>query len=138
MAKELSSGIVLFYKENNHIEYLLLKHSQGHWAFPKGHVESEESLQETALRETKEETGLEIDLNDKFRKQITYFFKSKDVIISKDVIFFLAQSKNMKVILSEEHTDFKWLPFSKALRLLKYKTQKETLKKANNYLKNEK
>ena len=58
---EKSCGIVLFYSD----EFLIIQHStesnelKGHWDFPKGHVEENETELETASRELKEETGIE-------------------------------------------------------------------------------
>ena len=40
--------------------YLLARHNGGHWSFPKGHVEKNETEKETALREIREETGLNV------------------------------------------------------------------------------
>lgn len=41
------------------IEICMVKDSYGHWTFPKGHIEQEETLQEAAGREISEETGLD-------------------------------------------------------------------------------
>ena len=60
MEKEKSCGTMCF----NQNKILMVKHNKGHWAFPKGHVEENETEQETALRETKEETGLIVSIED--------------------------------------------------------------------------
>ena len=52
------------------IQYLLLKHRAGHWNFPKGLIEKGEKLEQAALREVKEEAGLE---NLKFIKGFKVF-----------------------------------------------------------------
>ena len=55
------------------IEILLIRHKNGgHWAFPKGHVEKKETEEDTALREIREETGLEVLLDTGFRRAVTY------------------------------------------------------------------
>ena len=56
MAIEITSGAVVYRKNNGEIEYLLLEsQNKGHfWGFPKGHVEGNETLEETAKREIKE------------------------------------------------------------------------------------
>ncbi|MFZ5500518.1 MAG: NUDIX domain-containing protein, partial [Candidatus Micrarchaeota archaeon] len=56
MPDEKSCGIVLFSEDGGRL-YLLLHYTAGHWDFPKGHVEADESEAETALRELLEETG---------------------------------------------------------------------------------
>lgn len=56
MKKEKSAGAVII----NDKKVLLLHYSSGHWDFPKGHIEKGETELETAKREVKEETGLDI------------------------------------------------------------------------------
>ena len=65
MIKETSAGIVLYRKENTKNLFLLLHYPSGHWDFVKGKMEKNETTHETAIRETKEETGITIG-----RKQI--------------------------------------------------------------------
>ena len=59
--KHHSIGIILFFRSPRKIKYLLLKQHQGHWGFPKGHIEKGEKYIETAVRELKEETGIKKD-----------------------------------------------------------------------------
>ncbi len=56
--KNHSVGIILFHRFPRKIMYLLLKQHQGHWGFPKGHIEKGERLIDTAVRELREETGI--------------------------------------------------------------------------------
>ena len=58
MIEETSAGIVLFRKEESKILFLLLHYPSGHWDFVKGKMEQGESTHQTAVRETKEETGI--------------------------------------------------------------------------------
>ena len=58
MIEETSAGIVLFRKEESKTLFLLLHYPSGHWDFVKGKMEKNESTHETAIRETKEETGI--------------------------------------------------------------------------------
>ncbi len=133
MKREKSCGVVVFHRGKD-IEYLLLHYPSGHWDFPKGHVEEGEEEEDTARRETKEETGLDVDIIPGFRKRISYFYKHKELIV-KDVIFFLAESRIKEVKLSFEHKGFKWLPFGDAMKLITYKNSKDVLEKANGFLK---
>jgi len=76
MPKEKSAGAIIFRKENNKNYFLLLHYPSGHWEFPKGHVEGNETEEETVKREIKEETGLDnIVLLAGFKKYIKYFFR---------------------------------------------------------------
>lgn len=74
MAIEVTSGAVVYRQGENGIEYLLLEsQNKGHfWGFPKGHVEGNESLEETALREIKEETQLELPIDTSFKVYTEY------------------------------------------------------------------
>ena len=117
MEKEKSAGAVVFRKDKE-TKYLLLHYEAGHWDFPKGHIEANETDEDTIKRETEEETGL------------------KDIrLISKDVIFYLAETKKAKIKLSFEHIGYKWLPFKQTLEKLTFKNAKDILKKADSFLK---
>jgi bis(5'-nucleosidyl)-tetraphosphatase len=135
MPAETSAGIVVFFSENKEIKYLLLHYSEGHWDFPKGHVEGIETLEQAALRETKEETGLEVPINEGFKEHISYFYKNRQgVIINKTVYFFVGQSATKEVKLSFEHIGYAWHSYENALKKLTYENAKEILRKANAFL----
>jgi len=137
MPIEKSAGAVLFRRENGKIKYLLIKYGWGHWEFPRGLIEKGESLEETARREIKEETGIEdIKFIPGFRKWIKFFFKLKGKNIMKIATFLLAETKTKEVKLSFEHQDWAWLEYKDALERLTYDNSKEVLKKAHNFLLN--
>lgn len=54
--------------------------------------------------------------------------------VHKEVIYFLAETPETKVTLSEEHTDYQWLDYQQAMNLLTFKETKEMLKRAHDYL----
>ncbi len=56
---ELSAGGVIYRTTPGDTQVLLIRDSYGHWGFPKGHVEPGETGEEAALRECREETGLD-------------------------------------------------------------------------------
>ena len=58
MQKEVSAGIILYNDVNGRKEFLVLKYPGGHWDFVKGKIENSEEPKQTAIRETKEETGI--------------------------------------------------------------------------------
>ena len=117
---EKSAGAVMVFRD----KYLLLHYGAGHWGFPKGNIEKSENEKITALREMKEETGLEAELVSGFRKKINYKYKKGGELVDKTVVYFLARAKNDKVILSEEHKDHTWLPYEEARDLLTYENSK--------------
>jgi 8-oxo-dGTP pyrophosphatase MutT (NUDIX family)/type II secretory pathway pseudopilin PulG len=132
MKKESSAGAVIFFQKNNKREYLLLNYIGGHWGFPKGHIELNENPIKTALREIKEETGLDVKIFPNFERKITYSFYHKGEFVIKDVIFYLAKAKSQKVTLSDEHKGYVWLPYQRAYQLITY--EKNILKGAENFL----
>ena len=120
---EKSCGVVLF----NSDKFLLLHHNNedsrvdGHWDFPKGHVELGEEEIDTALRELKEETEIEdVDIIPSFKQFINYNISKDTLSVSKKVIFFLAETKVWDVSLSSEHQNFVWLNFEEAIILRQY------------------
>ena len=127
---EKSCGIVLF----NSDEFLLIQHptksngDEGHWDFPKGHVEGNETELETAKRELIEETGIvNFRLFDGFRHRIEYNFQKGNEMVPKEVIFFLAESNTKEVELSSEHQNFVWLNKDLAHNKLTYTNAREVL-----------
>ena len=137
MKNEQSAGIVFFRKIENRIEFLLLHYPSGHWDLVKGHVESNETAKETAKRESKEETGItDIKFIDGFEEEIEYYFKYDNQDIHKKVIFFLSETKQNRITLSDEHLNFIWLDFENATKKITFDTAKQIVKKANDLLQN--
>jgi len=134
MKKEKSAGAIIFFESRGKREYLILNYLGGHWSFAKGHIEINEDPVKTTLREVKEETSLDIKIIPGFQRITTYSFKHKGEIVIKEVIFYLAKSKNQKVILSEEHKGYVWLPFKQAFYLLTYQDDKNNLKDAEFFI----
>ena len=137
MGTEKSAGIVLFRNTTNKNKFLLLNYPQGHWDFIKGKVEQNEIPHETALRETKEETGISnVEFIDDFKEYVEYDFRFKNENIHKKVIFFLAKTDEEKISLSHEHNDFVWLEYSDAIKKITFRNAKNVLSKANEFLLN--
>jgi bis(5'-nucleosidyl)-tetraphosphatase len=133
---EKSCGVVVLSKcENDTEKFLLLRYPQGHWEFPKGHVEEGENEKETALRELEEETGLNnVSLIDGFREMMNYKFTYKEKMISKDVVFFLGIVNCNDVDLSHEHQDYDWLSYEDAMQKVTFKNARIVLRKAKDFL----
>ena len=132
MIKEKSCGAVVYKKEEETIYFLIEEMKAGHYSIPKGHVENNETEIETALREIKEETNLEVNLDSNFREVVSY---SPYEGCIKDVVFFVAESKtfDMKEQLIEV-TSLKWLEPVDAINILTFDSDKEVLRKALKYL----
>lgn len=145
--REKSAGIILFRREApqrksllhgfhaslgwQETYYLLLHYEAGHWDFSKGNIEPGETDFQAAIRELKEETGItQIRQYPKFKEKITFSFKKEGKLVHKEVTYFLAETKELKVKLTE-HTAYQWLPYEKTLQQLTFKNSQELLKKAN-------
>ena len=133
MTKEKSCGALVLRKYRGRYQILILKHRLGgHWSFPKGHVENQETEQETALREVREETGLCIELLRDFRKQVTY---SPRTGITKDVVYFLGYAENSETVRQEEEiSEIRWVDLKECHRFLSYTNDRSLLDHARNYL----
>ena len=137
MIEAISAGIILVNENGSEKQFLLLNYPTGHWDFIKGGIEDGESLQQTAIRETREETGItDIEFIEGFKEEIEYFFRAENQNVHKKVIFFLAKTNSKNVILSHEHLDSVWLNYNDALKILTYDNAINLLKKSNTFLLN--
>ena len=136
MVYERSAGIVIYRQLKDGREYLLLHYPGGHFDFPKGHIEKDETEREAAFRELKEETGLEkIVWIEGFHEKIHYTYHHGKELMSKDVVFFLGRTTQKKITISHEHKGSVWLPFPEAHKQTTFQTAKDLLKKAEQFLK---
>jgi len=132
--KERSAGAVVF-REDKERKFLLLHYEAGHWDFPKGNIEEGEEEKKAVMREIEEETGIkDTTFIDGFKEKINYFYKREGNMISKEVIFYLVETKEEKVKISFEHIGFEWVDYDDALKRLTFKNAKDILKKAQGYL----
>ena len=100
------------------------------WSFPKGKIESGETLEETAIREIREETGIHIKVDNHFRAVVPSA-KPGD---TRTVAFFLGKSlEGMKEPIPDEVEYAEWVPVEKALELVRYEPDREVLRKAMDY-----
>lgn len=126
---EKSCGAVIYYKAKQNVKILLVKNNNGrYWSFPKGHIEQSENEQQTALREIKEETGLDVTLKKGFREISEYCPFGK---IRKRVVFFLAQAFTDNVKIQEEEIDsYIWVDLQQARKMCTYDNDLRIIEKA--------
>lgn len=91
---EKSCGVVVFKQEKGKDYVLLVHHNLGHWGIPKGHVEDQETEEETAKREVLEETGINTSIIEGFRESIIYSPKEN---VLKEVVFFIGKAINNEI-----------------------------------------
>lgn len=133
MRQEKSCGAIILKHECTNLQVLLLKHNAGHWAFAKGHVEGNETEEQTALREIKEETSLNVKLDTNFRTTVTY---SPMEDVEKEVVYFLAYKiEGKETPQLEEISQMKWLNLQEAKNTVTYERDREILEKVERYLK---
>ena len=128
MKREKSCGAVVIDRDR----VLIIKQTAGHTSFPKGHVEPGETEIETAKREILEETGLEVEIDDRFRMTETYSPKAG---VMKDVIFFLARPVGGELHAQETEVEsIRWLSFDAARRAITYAGARKILDAAVKFI----
>ena len=124
---EKSCGAVIYRMTERHeVRILLVKNKNGKcWTFPKGHIESGESEEETALREIKEETGLSVRIVPGFRKISTYRPFGK---IKKTAVFFLAETTKSVVSMQPSEIDYYlWVSLDEAMKMCRHENDTNIL-----------
>ena len=135
MIEATSAGAILFRETRGRREYLLLKSRPGDWEFPKGGVEGEEELQQTAIREVTEEAGIEdFRLLDGFREDYDYVFEANGNTIHKTVHLFIAKSFEASAELSKEHRDLQWRDYEQAINTITQDGPRDILREADAFL----
>jgi tRNA nucleotidyltransferase (CCA-adding enzyme) len=133
MQKERSCGVII-YQDNPDTRYLIVKSkANGHWGFPKGHIEEDETEIDAARREVKEETGLDVVIHEDFKLSMEYMISQS--AIRKEVILFLGTPTSTSVTIQESEIAMcKWATFTDTLKLFVYENQKEILTQAHEFL----
>ena len=105
---------------------LIVKQRKGHWGFPKGRMEKNETEKETALREVKEETNLDVEIIGEKSYKDQYITKKG----MKEVVYFIAKKIGGELKPQiKEIQEIKWVNYPYALKYITYKTTKEIFKK---------
>ena len=129
---EISAGAVVFTLIDHDLKYVIIHDNNGNYGFPKGHQERDETLNETAIREIKEEIGIDIELLDDFKKEIFYTLPSGN---NKQAIYFLATYNNQELKAQEgEINKIMLLSYKEAYNLINFVDVKNILESANNYI----
>ncbi len=130
---EKSCGAIVYRKYHGNTEILLVKSiKSGHWSFPKGHMEEGETEEETARREIKEETGVDVLLDTGFRELVSYSPKRNT---KKTVVYFVGMATNHDLIpQKEEIAELKWHEIGQAQSVLTYDNDKLIVSKAKAFI----
>ena len=137
MKEEFSAGGVIFKIDGDQLKVLLIKNAalrdptKAYWGFPKGHLEKGESEQDAAVREVKEETGIDVEILERIDDEHYIFTHPQKGRISKKVTFFLMRYINGEPHAQlEELLDLGWFSPDDALEMLTFNTDKTILKKS--------
>ena len=134
MIFEKSCGFVVYRESEGVREYLLVSALNGKYGFPKGHVERGETEYETAVRELKEETNLEVRFVDGFRRQIEYKLPKKRGVVKRCVYFLGEYTEGELIRQEEEILDAVFVTFEKAMAMIPFENARSILKDANEYI----
>ncbi len=120
MNHEKSCGAIVYRKHYGNTEILLIKHiKSGYWSFPKGHMEEGESETQTAIREIKEETNVDISIDDTSFRETVVFTPRRDT--RKEVVYFVARATSFDCKPQEEEiAELRWVEISQAASHLAY------------------
>jgi 8-oxo-dGTP pyrophosphatase MutT (NUDIX family) len=100
------------------------------WGLPKGAVEQDEAPEEAALREVREESGLEAEIEDDLGT-IRYFYVWEGVRIRKQVRFFLMRETGGDISQhDDEMEDVRWFALARAVKRAAYRGEREVLERA--------
>ena len=129
-----SCGFIVYKAENNENFYLIIKSHNGDVGFPKGHMEPGENELQTAIRELKEETRMDVDTIHDFRYQIEYPLpRVPDAM--KQTVYFLGKCASDDIIIQEtEVASAEFVTYDKAIEKLTFEETKNMLKKANDII----
>jgi 8-oxo-dGTP pyrophosphatase MutT (NUDIX family) len=130
-ARATSAGGVVHRTVDGRLQLLLVhRRSPRLWALPKGTPDSGETIEETALRETREETGLEVAIERQLRS-IRYFFVRGTTRFHKTVHFFLMRP--IGGALDDHDAEFdevRWVEVEEALAILNHDTERSVVEEA--------
>lgn len=133
---ETSAGGVVFRMDVGQPLFLLIRDSYKNWGFPKGHIEPGEQPETAALREVREETGLD-DLSIRSPiDTIDWFFRFRGQLIHKVCHFYLMETVDATTSpqRAEGITACRWTRFEEAQSLISYANARELLRRAQEML----
>ncbi|MCX5687858.1 MAG: NUDIX domain-containing protein [Candidatus Omnitrophica bacterium] len=142
MNKEFSAGGVIFKRKSGEILFLVVYSARNKiWGFPKGHLDFGETEKEAALREIREEAGLDnLQFIEGFVEKVSYETISKTPLfkgerIEKYVTYFLCETKDQDVVVDgREISDYKFLPINEAEKLVRFHNLHNILRRSYDFL----
>ena len=132
--REVSAGGVVYRREDDGIEVVLAsrrtRRGELAWGLAKGGIEDGESMEDAAVREVREETGIRAEIETSLG-ETRYFYVWEDVRIRKTVHFFLMRSVGGDPDdRDDEMEEVRWFPLERALKRAAYRGERDVLQRA--------
>jgi 8-oxo-dGTP pyrophosphatase MutT (NUDIX family) len=132
--REVSAGGVVYRREEDGIEVVLASRRTRRgdlaWGLAKGGIEDGESMEDAAVREVREETGIRAEIETSLG-ETRYFYVWEDVRIRKTVHFFLMRSIGGDPDdRDDEMEEVRWFPLERALKRAAYRGERDVLQRA--------
>jgi 8-oxo-dGTP pyrophosphatase MutT (NUDIX family) len=130
-ARATSAGGVVYRVIDRRIQVVLAhRRSPPLWALPKGTPDSGETIEETAVRETREESGLEVEI-ERPLSSIRYFFVRGSTRFHKTVHFFLMRAVGGSTDDHDaEFDEVRWMDLDEALAVMTHATERSVVEAA--------
>ncbi|MBX6378178.1 MAG: NUDIX hydrolase [Clostridia bacterium] len=125
-----SAGGVVFRRGERGLELLLILDGYGRWSLPKGHLEPGETTEEAALREIREETGIEGEIRGRLPSS-RYVFRQNGKLVEKTVTYYLVEAKAGQVRPQlEEIRSARWFTPDEIQHLPQYDNNRPVVRRA--------
>lgn len=144
---EKSVGCVVYRKSEDKTLFLLVQYRSWQWDFPKGHVEDDETEEQTLRREVLEETGIsDLNILPNFRESVHYFYtakgnekkerleQGKGIYIFKNAVYYAAMTKQSEVKIDFENKAYAWLSYNEVCERLSNDGSKKVIDEVNKKL----
>ena len=131
--RETSAGGVVYRLHSGHAVFLLIRDSYQTWGFPKGHLESGERAEDAALREVREETGIDdLALRGQI-ETIDWYFRFRGQLIHKVCHFYLMETTQASTNpqQAEGITACRWVSYDDARSAISYANARKVLARAH-------
>jgi 8-oxo-dGTP pyrophosphatase MutT (NUDIX family) len=135
MRREVSAGGVVVRERDGVRELAVIRpHGRRVWALPKGHIDPGENAEQAAIREVREETGLDVTLEaDLGPIHYSYHFRGERIF--KSVHFFLfhfhaGDIDRLEEAMRVEVDEARWIPLADAAYQLAYRGEREVVARA--------
>ena len=130
-----AGGVVYRHTEDGYDIVAVQRARHEDWSLPKGHIEAGESREQAALREVKEETGLDAQIVGDLGEVVYFYRRKNEGLVRKSVYHYLMQALSDKLGGPNwEVSEVRWIPITEAHTLLSYENDKGIVRKAQSLL----